>query len=183
MSRFATAWKAFWSILHSPEQAAAWEDLCRRPSTAATSAAAVPPPAVPAASSPPAVSFAADAVFTLVLLQREGRLVDFLQEPLDGFSDAQVGAAARQIHDDCRRVLQQVFGMEPLRSEPEGCQVALPAGFDPRHVRLTGSAAAVPPYTGTLRHRGWRVTRVAFPQRHESLDPAVVCPAEVEVGS
>ena len=183
MSRLASAWKAFWTILRSPERAAAWEEICRRPA-AALPASAAPPPAPPAkAIAPPAASLPADSVFTLVLLQREGRLVDFLQEPLDGFSDAQVGAAARQIHDDCRRVLQQVFGVEPLRAEAEGCQITLPAGFDPRHVRLTGSAAAAPPYKGTLRHRGWRVTRVTFPQRHESLDPAVVCPAEVEVGS
>jgi len=118
-----------------------------------------------------------------VLLQRGGRLVDFLQEPLDDFSDAQVGAAARQVHDDCRRVLQQVFGVEPLRPEAEGSPVTLEAGFDPRHVRLTGRAAAAPPYSGIVRHRGWRVTRVAFPQRHESLDPAVLCAAEVEVGT
>ncbi len=181
MSRLVTAWQAFWSILRSPERAAAWGALCRPPPPAAAGAA-TSPVAVAAAAPPPASAIPADAVFTLVLLQREGRLVDFLQEPLDGFSDAQVGAAARQIHDDCRRVLQQVFGMEPLRSEPEGSQVSLPAGFDPRQVRLTGSTTAGAPYTGTLRHRGWRVTRVAFPQRHESLDPAVVCAAEVEVG-
>jgi hypothetical protein len=182
MSRFLLAWKAFWSILSSPERAAAWIAL-GRPPPAATAAAAVPPLARAPTAAPPAPGLPADAVFTLVLLQREGRLVDFLQEPLDGFSDAQVGAAARQIHDDCRRVLAQVFGLEPLRSESEGSRVSLPAGFDPRHIRLTGSAAAAAPYTGTLRHRGWRVTRVAFPQRHESLDPAVVCPAEVEVGA
>jgi hypothetical protein len=182
MSRLLVAWKAFWSILRSPERAAAWEQACRLPATAGSGAVAAP--SAPLAVSPPAAAgILADAVFTLVLLQREGRLVDFLQEPLEGFSDAQVGAAARQVHDDCRRVLQQVFGMEPLRSEPEGSQLSLPAGFDPRHVRLTGSSAAAPPYSGTLRHRGWRVTRVAFPQRHGSLDPAVVCPAEVEVGS
>ncbi len=182
MSRLVTALKAFWDILRSPARAAAWEQACRRPPTAPAPGVAAPATPEPAPPTPPP-GLPADAVFTLVLLQREGRLVDFLQEPLEGFSDAQVGAAARQIHDDCRRVLQQVFGMEPLRPESEGCQVTLPAGFDPRQVRLTGNAAAAPPYTGTLRHRGWRVTRVAFPQRHESLDPAVVCPAEVEVGS
>jgi hypothetical protein len=177
MGRFASAWSAFWAILRSPVAAAAWE-ACRREPGAKPKAeadAAVPPPPSPA--------FPADAVFTLTLLQREGRLVDFLQEPLDGFGDAQVGAAARQVHDDCRRVLQQVFGVVPLRPEAEGERVSLDAGFDPRQVRLTGRASAAPPYAGVLRHRGWRVSRVAFPQRHESLDPAVLCPAEVEVGA
>jgi hypothetical protein len=176
MSRLASAWSAFWTILRSPRTAAAWEAFRRQ---AATAAETEPPATAP--QSPPAIP--ADAVFTLVLLQREGRLVDFLQEPLDGFSDAQVGAAARQVHDACRKVLQQVFGVEPLRAEAEGSPVTLAAGFDPRHLRLTGRASAAPPYDGILRHRGWRVTRVAFPQRHESLDPAVLCPAEVEVGA
>jgi len=178
MSRLACAWKAFWAILRSPAAAAAWE-AARRPAPA--KGAEERTPAGGGAALAPA--FPADAVFTLVLLQRGGRLVDFLQESLDGFSDAQVGAAARQVHDDCRRVLQQVFGVEPLRSEPEGTPVTLEAGFDPRQVRLTGRATSAPPYAGVVRHRGWRVTRVAFPQRHESLDPAVLCPAEVEVGS
>jgi hypothetical protein len=183
MSRFVSACRAFWSILWCPERAAAWERACRPPPPvgAAGVEAAPAAPAGPAAPAPGGLP--ADPVITLVLLQREGRLVDFLQEPLEGYSDAQIGAAARQVHDDCRRVLQQVFGLEPLRSEPEGSQITLPAGFDPRHVRLTGSAAASPPYTGALRHRGWRVTRVTLPQRHASLDPTVVCPAEVEVGS
>ena len=122
------------------------------------------------------------AVRVLALLQREGRLVDFLQEPLEGFSDAQVGAAARQIQADCRRVLQKVFGVEPLRQEAEGSEVTIPAGFDARHVRLSGSAHVEPPCTGILRHRGWRATRADLPQRHPGLDPRLICPAEVDVG-
>ncbi len=172
MKRFLSAWKAFWSILRSEEALAAWEAACRRPPSPEVAG-----PAAPARQE----SLSADAAFTLVLLQREGRLVDFLMEPLDGFDDAQVGAAARQVHDDCRRVLQQVFGVEPLRSEAEGSRVTLEAGFDPRQVRLTGRAAGSPPYTGILRHRGWRVVRTSLPQRHDSVDPAVLCPAEVEV--
>lgn len=179
MSRFPSAWNAFWAILRSPRLAAAWEAVSR-PGPDASAAPRPVPTEAPVPAAPP--SLPADAVFTLVLLQREGRLVDFLQEPLEGFSDAQVGAAARQVHDDCRRVLQQVFGMQPLRSEAEGTPVTLEAGFDPRQVRLTGRATSTPPYAGVLRHRGWRVTHVAFPQRHESVDPTVVCPAEVEIG-
>jgi len=179
MSRLAAAWKAFWSILRSPEMALRWDEFRRGPPAPAVAAAPAPPP--PSAA-PGSAATPGDAVFTLVLLQREGRLIDFLQEPLDGFTDAQVGAAARQIHDDCRRALQQVFGIAPVRSEPEGSSVSLPAGFDPRQVRLSGTASGTPPYAGTLRHRGWRATRADLPQRHPSLDPMLICAAEVEVG-
>ncbi len=181
MSRFGVAWRAFWGLLRSPELAARWAAFLSAPVAAAS-----PPPAAPSPSTTAAVtespSAAADAaVFTLVLLQREGRLVDFLQEPLEGFSDAQVGAAARQIQADCRRVLQKVFGVEPLRQEAEGSQVTIPAGFDARHVRLSGPAHVEPPCTGVLRHRGWRATRADLPQRHPGLDPHLICPAEVDV--
>lgn len=178
MSRLATAWRAFWSILRSADRAAAWDEMCRQP----PGGSAPPPPAPPPAAAPAAAAVPADAVFTLVLLQREGRLIDFLQEPLEGFSDAQVGAAARQIHDDCRRVLQQVFGVEPVRPEAEGSNVSLPTGFDSRQIRLTGTATGTPPYAGVLRHRGWRATRADLPQRHQGLDPLLICAAEVEVG-
>lgn len=177
MSRLGIAWRAFWGLLRSPELAARWSAFLSAP-------AAVSPPPAPAVAPPEPSPVSADAaVFTLVLLQREGRLVDFLQEPLEGFSDAQVGAAARQIQADCRRVLEKVFGVEALRQEAEGSQVAIPAGFDPRHVRLSGSAHAEPPCTGILRHRGWRASRVDLPQRHHGLDPLLICPAEVDVGA
>src|SRR5207253_6846543 len=35
------------------------------------------------------------AVQLLAILQREGRLLDFLQEDVDGYADAQIGAAVR----------------------------------------------------------------------------------------
>ncbi|NLF18516.1 MAG: DUF2760 domain-containing protein [Lentisphaerae bacterium] len=180
MSRFGMAWRAFWGLLRSPELAARWAAFLSAP--AAPAAPAVPTPSAATVVSEPSSASADAAVFTLVLLQREGRLVDFLQEPLEGFSDAQVGAAARQIQADCRRVLQKVFGVEPLRQEAEGSEVTIPAGFDARHVRLSGSAHVEPPCTGILRHRGWRATRADLPQRHPGLDPRLICPAEVDVG-
>src|SRR5690242_19459542 len=42
------------------------------------------------------------ALAMLALLQREGRLIDFLREPLDGFSDGDIGAAARDVHRGCK---------------------------------------------------------------------------------
>jgi hypothetical protein len=43
------------------------------------------------------------ALALLALLQRDGRLVDFLREPLDGFADADIGAAARDVHRGCKQ--------------------------------------------------------------------------------
>ena len=122
-----------------------------------------------------------EAVYTLVMLQREGRLIDFLLENIDAYSDAQVGAAARQIHAGCANVLQQCFEVVPIREESEGSRVELPDDFDPRHIRLTGRTDTEPPFAGVLRHRGWRATKVDFPRRHALLDASVICPAEIEM--
>ncbi len=177
MGRFGTAWRAFWSILGSDECARKWlraNDEAAVPETLPTAPRKIP-------EEPGTDSVPGDAVYTLVLLQREGRLVDFLMEDIDGFEDAQVGAAVRQIHANCGRVLEKHFGVHPIRTEGEGANVALEAGFDPRRIRLTGNAGGEPPFRGSLRHAGWEVAKVDFPRRHENLDPAVICPAEVEV--
>jgi hypothetical protein len=117
----------------------------------------------------------------LVVLQREGRLIDFLFEDISGYPDAQVGAAVRQIHRTCREALVETFGVEPVRTENDGTRVRLDADFDPRAVRVVGRLTGAPPFQGTLRHHGWRVSRVKFPARHATLDPAIICPAEFEI--
>lgn len=172
MGRFAIAWQAFWRILGSDEEAQRWREG-RLPELA--------PAAEPAPFEPPPAPAGGEAVYTLVLLQREGRLVDFLQENIDGYSDAQVGAAVRQVHARCRKVLADYFEVQPLHEGSEEQQVTVPAGFDPRHIRISGKATGEPPFTGILRHRGWRAGMVDLPQRHGKLDPAVIQAAEVDV--
>src|SRR5271165_2556408 len=44
------------------------------------------------------------AVQMLGLLQRDGRLIDFLAEDVAAYPDAQLGAAVRSIHTSCRQV-------------------------------------------------------------------------------
>ena len=125
------------------------------------------------------------ALQLLQLLQREGRLVDFLAEPLDGFSDAQIGAAVRDVHRGLHRALAEYLPTEPVLTDKEDARVRIDPGFDPRGIRLTGNVVGEPPYSGTLRHRGWRVREVKLPElvRGEvELDLSVVAPAEVEVG-
>jgi len=121
------------------------------------------------------------ALALLALLQREGRLVDFLREPLDGFSDADIGAAARDVHRGCRKVLDQHLSLEPVMPGAEEAKVAVPTGFDPAEIRLIGEARGEPPFRGTLRHHGWRVVDARLPALADGVDRAVIAPAEVEL--
>lgn len=144
-----------------------------------------PPPAAPVAA-PPAPAPRQDgaeraAVRLLAVLQREGRLVDFVEEDLSGFSDAQIGAAARTVHAGCKRAIQEHFRLEPVYREPEGATVTVASGFDPAAVRLSGNVVGTPPFRGQLRHHGWKARDVKLPAAPEAADPAVVAPAEVEL--
>ena len=121
------------------------------------------------------------ALALLSLLQREGRLVDFLREPLDGFSDADIGAAARDVHRGCRKVLEDHLAFEPVMPGVEDARVSVPRGFDPSEIRLVGEAKGEPPFTGTLRHPGWRVVEAKLPSLAEGIDRTVIAPAEVEL--
>jgi hypothetical protein len=141
--------------------------------------AAVPGPVSrPPIDGPPT---AVPALQLLSLLQREGRLVDFLEQDIASFADADVGAAARIVHDGCRKALHTHATIEPVRSEDEGARVMLAAGFAPDEVKLTGSVGGQPPYSGVLRHRGWRATRLDLPQVVGEHDAHVLAPAEVEL--
>ena len=124
------------------------------------------------------------ALQLLALLQREGRLCDFLAEPIEGYSDAQIGAVVRDIHRGLRRALTEHFPTEPVLNDREDAKVRVDAGFDPRSIRLTGQVVGEPPYNGTLRHHGWRVREMKLPhlvRTEADLDLSVVAPAEVEV--
>jgi hypothetical protein len=121
------------------------------------------------------------ALQLLGLLQQEGRFVDFLQEDVAAYSDAEVGAATRVVHEGCKRVLKQHFAIEAVRPEAEGTRLTLPAGFDASAVRVTGNVVGQAPFTGSLTHRGWRVTDVRLPRVAAGHDLAVLAPAEVEL--
>ncbi len=121
------------------------------------------------------------ALQLLAMLQREGRFVDFLQEDVAGYSDAEVGAAARVVHEGCRKALAEHFSIEPVRAEAEGSRVVLERGFDASEVRLAGNVVGEPPFTGTLTHRGWRVSEAKLPKLAAGHDARVLAPAEVEL--
>ena len=121
------------------------------------------------------------AVQLLQILQREGRLLDFLQEDVDTYSDAQIGAAVRDIHRGCKKALAEHLPVEPVLRDAENAQVRVDVGFDPSRIRLVGNVVGEPPFVGALRHHGWRVGKVALPQPARGSDPSVVTPAEVEL--
>jgi hypothetical protein len=137
------------------------------------------PPSSPDPSAPPVTE--AGVTSLLHLLQREGRLVDFLREDIAPFSDEQIGAAVRAIHADCRQALAAKITIEPVMARSEGENVVIESGFDPSALRLTGTVIGEGPYRGTLRHHGWRIVQNDLAERPESQDPRILAPAEVEV--
>lgn len=149
--------------------------VARPGAEAAPSAQAEAAPGKPEGPPPPA-----GALRLLALLQQEGRLIDFLEEDIAAYSDAQVGAAVRDIHARCRAALRERMTIERIYAEEDGATVEVPSGFDPALVRLTGNVHGVPPFRGTLQHAGWRVTGVRLSVA-DALDPSILAPAEVEI--
>lgn len=166
--RFLLAIKVFWRVLIDPLLAARLEPMLAPPPSAADSVSKPkgPPP---------------ETLRLLSLLQRDGRLVDFLQEEIAGYSDAEIGAAVRDIHRDCRKVLLRYVTLEPVLPGEEGARIEVPLGFDPRAIRLTGKVSGNGPHRGTIAHRGWRASRVELPAMTDAGDAAIIAPAEVEI--
>ena len=182
-ARIGLAFRAFSAVLGEPDTAARFLDASSgaAPAAAAPVATPAPAPAAPAPASPLRQAGPDSALQLLALLQRDARLIDFAGENLADYSDAQVGAAARLVHEGCAKVLREHFQIVPVREEAEGSRVALPAGFDAAAVRLTGNVVGQPPFHGSLRHRGWRVAEVRLPQLADGHDTRVLAAAEVEL--
>ena len=189
LQRIPLAFGAFFSILSSPAVAARVDRLHRAdvPAPCAAPATAVTP-AAPVASAASATAAAArhqatpDAALQLLaLLQRDARLIDFVQEDVAAYADADIGVAARIVHEGCRKVLREYFTIAPVRSEAEGSRISLDAGFDAAAIRLTGNVVGSAPFKGSVSHRGWRATDVRLPKLAASHDVTVLAQAEVEL--
>jgi hypothetical protein len=123
-----------------------------------------------------------DALTLLATLQREARFVDFVKEPLESYSDAQIGAAAREVHRGCATVLERLFALRPVLCDEEGAEVEVPAGFDAGRYRLVGDVAGEPPFHGRMTHHGWEATTCELPTWSGTAATArVVAPVEVEL--
>ena len=191
MSRFVLAWVCFFRILFGkklptdvarflPEGAPPPKQL---PETVADKPVVAEKPTPRVEKIATSQHHRDGALALLALLQREGRLVDFLREPLDGFTDADIGAAARDVHRGCSKVLEQHLAFEPVMPGAEEEKVSVPKGFDPAEIRLIGEAKGEPPFRGTLRHHGWRVVDAKLPTLAEGIDRNVIAPAEVELSA
>jgi len=115
------------------------------------------------------------------LMQREGRLMDFLDEDLDQYDDAQIGSAVRSIHAGCRQLVQEYLNPEPVMAQEEGAQVEVPVDFDPGVIKLTGNVVGEPPFNGILRHKGWQAGKMNLPTLSGSQTAKIIAPAEVEI--
>ena len=156
-NRFVLALRSFWHVLTDPEFADRVEPLFSRAPTGPD-------------------------LRVLAVLQRDGRLIDFLEEEIDAYTDAQIGAAVRDIHRNCRKSLHEYLTIEPIISAPEEERVTVPGDFDPAAIRLVGNVNGSAPFQGVLKHHGWRVRSVHLPLLPATRDEtSVLSPAEVEI--
>jgi hypothetical protein len=181
--RVAFAFRCFFSILFNGEIP---DDIAQKLVKPAGPVPRAPATAMPPVSrlkevERPAAEAFDRAVQMLALLQRDGRLIDFLAENISAYPDAQLGGAVRTIHETCRQALDQYVKLEPILNSEEDQPVTVPAGFDPAAIRLIGNVAGQPPVRGVLRHKGWRVKEVNLPPLPQGAGWMVVAPAEVEL--
>jgi hypothetical protein len=165
LSRFSLALKAYFRVLGDAAVAERIRPLLEPPAEQA---------AKPARLSP-------EPLRLLALLQREGRLLDFLLEDIAAATDDQVGAGVRELHRQAQAVIKEHLVLEPVLTKNEGETVEVPANFDPSAIRLTGNVTGQPPFRGTLQHHGWRVKNYTLPTPPEGQDQFVLAPAEVEL--
>jgi len=170
LNRILLAFRCFFNILFggslSPEVLTEL-NLAKRETKAAA------PPA-------PVVKTSDGALQLLAILQRDSRLVDFLMEDIAQYSDDQVGAAVRELHDQCRDSVSRYLTLQPVIDGVEGTFAKAPSA-DAQLVKFVGNVPAKPPTGGILRHKGWRAAKVDLPQLSSRQDAAILAPAEIEI--
>ena len=139
---------------------------------------------VPAPTPEPVIlkEYTPDAALQLLnLLQKEARFIDFIKEDITAYTDADIGVAARVVHEGCNKTIDEHFNLAPIRSEKEGSIITVPAEFDANELRLTGHIVGAAPFTGTLVHKGWQANEVRLPKLTQGHNPTIVAAAEVEL--
>ena len=116
----------------------------------------------------------------LSILQRDARLLDFLMEDISNYADDQIGAAVRELHDQCRDAVARYVSLQPVIDGVEGAYTQTPSS-DPNVVKFVGNVPAQPPAGGILRHRGWRAASVDLPALGATQDATILAPAEIEI--
>ena len=165
--RLALAFSAWFSIIGSGEL----------PDDVKAAMVVEPEPVAPPAPPPPDPGHRATQL--LALLQRDGRLVDFLMEDLTSYADAQIGAAVRDVHAGSRKAIERYVTLRPVIDDEEGRPVPLDPAFDAARIKVVGSSAGTP-QRGVLRHRGWEASSLNLPPL-PAAGLTIIAPAEVEV--
>lgn len=177
MGSISHAFRSFFSILFSselPADIAAAYGYVKKDATAAQKPKKEEKPA-------PVVGPADGALQVLGILQRDARLVDFLMEDIAPYTDDQVGAAVRNVHQQSREALERYVKLAPVIDGVEGTYAKTPAG-DTAQFKLIGNVPADgKAQGGTLRHKGWRAVKVDLPPIFPHQKTDVLAPAELEV--
>jgi hypothetical protein len=175
LSRISLAFSSFFGILFGgelpPSVAAAYGY-----SKAVKEKPAPPPPPAPKASD--------GALQMLGILQRDARLVDFLMEDIGAYSDDQVGAAVRTLHEQCGTVLKRCVTLTPVIDGVEGTYTkSEAAGSNAKQgLKFIGNVPAEGRAPGgILRHKGWKAADVDLPKVSSSVNLSIIAPAEIEV--
>ena len=179
MNRISLAFRSFFSLLFQGRLSDSVQTalgLTRRSAATASPSPAskAPPP------SAPVIKATDGALQILSILQRDARLIDFLMEDISGYADDQIGAAVRELHDQCRDAIGRYVTLQPVIDGVEGTFAQAPSK-DPNVVKFIGNVPAKPPSGGLLRHKGWRATKIDLPALGGKQDAAVLAPAEIEI--
>ncbi len=171
MSRISLAFRSFFSILFGGEL----------PAEVAQAFGYAKPVVVKPAPVKAEPKPADGALQMLSILQRDSRLIDFLMEDISGFDDDQVGAAVRNIHDQCKQSLGRYMHLAPVIDGVEGTYTKLDTN-DSSKVKLLGNVPANGKAPGgLLRHKGWRAEKIELPALAPGQNNAIVAPAEIEI--
>lgn len=174
--RIVLAFRSFFAILFTgglpAELARALGLGAPRPQPAAPTPAAKPAPQVRASDG---------ALQILGILQRDSRLIDFLMEDISAYSDDQIGAAVRTLHDQSRESLNRYLRLAPVIDAVEGSFTKIETN-DPASVKLLGNVpVSGKAQGGLLRHKGWRAEKIDLPPLPAGQNASILAPAEVEV--
>jgi len=183
LSRIGLAFRSFFAILFTgklPGEVAQALGLNQAQPNQAKPSQAKPPAAAKPASVPQAGP-SDGALQMLGILQRDARLIDFLMEDISAYSDDQVGAAVRNLHDQSREALNRYLRLAPVIDGVEGTFTKIEANAQAT-VKLLGNVPASGKAPGgLLRHKGWRAEKIDLPPIAPGASATVIAPAEVEV--
>jgi hypothetical protein len=177
LNRIVLAFRAFFNLLFSGELS---PELLTDLKLTKRGGAPAPAKTSAAAAAAPTIRTSDGALQMLGILQRDSRLVDFLMEDISGYADDQIGAAVRELHDQCRDSIARYVSLTPVIDGVEGTYAKAP-GSDANLVKFVGNVPAQPPAGGTLRHKGWRASRVDLPAIATKQDATIIAPAEIEI--